>query len=325
MLNVHTRAIDAPPRAVGELLETLGSEHDAFWRHRLGFPVELDRGLEVGSRGGHEDVRYHVVEHEPGRRVVFRFEPPTGLEGTHAFEVLDGPDGTALLRHTLAARPTGAMRLLVPLVVEAVHDLVAEDVLDHVERTLTGRAHRVQRPPLRALALARFGARRPVELTAPPRDGLLVGALARVDAGERFATPLRPGDSRDVDVWRGALLGSPWWMRVLVRLRDRLGRLVGLEPSGGGTEPFPELARTDSEILLGLDDRHLDFRVSVRVEDTAASISTVVLIHNAFGRAYWSVVRWFHPVLVRATVRRVRSPLGDQGAGARGGEDAVTA
>ncbi len=53
--NVHTREIAAPAAMVGEILGTLGSEHDRLWASDiwLAEPVVFDRPLGVGAVGGH--------------------------------------------------------------------------------------------------------------------------------------------------------------------------------------------------------------------------------------------------------------------------------
>jgi hypothetical protein len=54
----------------------------------------------------------------------------------------------------------------------------------------------------------------------------------------------------------------------------------------------------DDEIIAGLDDKHLDFRVSVLRDRAAAPprfvLSTAVKTHNAFGKAYLATIKPFH-------------------------------
>lgn len=146
VLNVHERLLPLAADHVGELLETLASDDDQIWSSPVVEPIELDRGLELGSQGGHGPVRYHVVEHTPGRAVWFEFEPGIGLEGRHGFEVVEA-DGGTLLRHTIDAKLVGIGHLTWPLGVRAVHDTALEDMLDHVEMMATGVARRGQRTP----------------------------------------------------------------------------------------------------------------------------------------------------------------------------------
>lgn len=307
--NVHERVLRAPAVAVGALLETLGSPDDDMWRSRIEPPMVLADGLRPGSRGGHGSIRYRVQEHEPGRRVVFAFEPPTPLVGTHTFDVRSLPDGSSAVRHTLTGHATGWMRLLWPLLVRTLHDCVVEDVLDHLERRLTGAADRVQ--PVSARARLVTGLQRRPTWRAPVRlDGLLAQALPRVDASDAWSTELDPRDSRDPRAWQRAVLaGGPSWVAALMGVRDAVVRPLGLRTTRSEERSFPVLATSGDEVLLGLDDRHLSFRVSVRVEENAVCVTTLVQRHNLLGDLYWSLVRWFHPVVVRSLLRGAPRPV----------------
>ena len=62
------------------------------------------------------------------------------------------------------------------------------------------------------------------------------------------------------------------------------------------------------ELLLGIDDCHLDVRVSVLKPSGKSllnyAVSTVVHVHNWLGRIYVVPVGRIHPLVVRATMRR---------------------
>ena len=73
------------------------------------------------------------------------------------------------------------------------------------------------------------------------------------------------------------------------------------------------LDRSAREILLGEDDRHLDFRVSVLCSPAPSGVSpggrqlvlsTVIRYHNVCGRLYFLVVGPFHRALVKSALRR---------------------
>jgi hypothetical protein len=91
---------------------------------------------------------------------------------------------------------------------------------------------------------------------------------------------------------RLAFAHGPLWIRSLMGLRNRLGRLVGLKaaPPGG----FPVVRQSADEVVLGFDDWHLDFRVVMVVADGTATITTVVRWHNGWGRAYLALILPFH-------------------------------
>ena len=131
--NVHERVVAAPVGRVWELVEGLGGADDHLWPAPAWSPMRLDRPLAVGARGGHALIRYAVTSYEPTRRVKFTLDPTIGARGTHTFTVSPlGPDRT-LLRHELAARLTGRMRLAWPLAVRWLHDALLEDLLDRAQ------------------------------------------------------------------------------------------------------------------------------------------------------------------------------------------------
>lgn len=147
----------------------------------------------------------------------------------------------------------------------------------------------------------------------PPRDGLLAGAAP--DYADAFAVDLPAGSSTDPDVWRRRVFADPpTFLRRLMQLRDLLVRPFGLRrPADDLREGFPVLARAEDEVLMGVDDRHLDFRVSIRTVPTAESstvlvLTTTVTFHGTLGRLYFLPVRPFHqrlvPLLMRRAVRR---------------------
>ena len=63
--------------------------------------------------------------------------------------------------------------------------------------------------------------------------------------------------------------------------------------------------KTENEVILGEDDKHLNFRVSLilnpkgkKTENKALIVSTTVEFNNWFGRLYFLPVRPFHKLIV---------------------------
>lgn len=63
--------------------------------------------------------------------------------------------------------------------------------------------------------------------------------------------------------------------------------------------------------MLGVDDRHLDFRIGVRVDRKRVRVTTAVQLNNRLGRLYWAIVRLVHPLVVRSLLARARVPVRD--------------
>lgn len=175
MRNFHARRIPRPAAAAGVLLDQLASPDDALWPAGAWPALRLDRGLQVGSAGGHGPIRYHVSAYEPGRRVELTFGPTMGVVGTHTFRVDDDGDRGCVVSHEMVVRLRGRTRLTWPLAIRWLHDACIEDLLDNAEEALTGALPRPARwsPWVRFLRhrMAARLARRRVQSVAMRRHG----------------------------------------------------------------------------------------------------------------------------------------------------------
>jgi hypothetical protein len=99
------------------------------------------------------------------------------------------------------------------------------------------------------------------------------------------------------------------WIRALTRVRDAVMATVGVKSSraigaaaaarGPVIGYFPLLSKSAGELVVGEDDRHLDFRVAILLRTGAAGgrelvVVTVVHCHNRLGRTYLAVIAPFH-------------------------------
>ncbi|MEU7279576.1 DUF2867 domain-containing protein [Streptomyces sp. NPDC045431] len=275
--NVHQRIIDAPADTVGALLDRLAGEDDPLFPTPAWTGMRFDRPLGVGADGGHGSIRYRVTAYEPGRGIRF---DSASLGGYHRFSVepLDGGARCRLV-HALEIRVGLAETLLWALAVLPVHDTVIEELFDNAERAATGRLTRpATRWSPRVRLLHRLGHPRPAATPVPAAARLARHAFDRPDFADACRLPLERGMDRDPRAWRGVL-------------------------------PFPVQAAGESELLLGKDAGHLDFRASVLVGEDDVTLSTVVKVHNTRGRLYWALVRHLHPYAARHALRRTHRRL----------------
>lgn len=104
----------------------------------------------------------------------------------------------------------------------------------------------------------------------------------------------------------------PGWARALMGLRNRIvapfglktGPMTGIDAIGF----FPVISETPDEIILGLNDRHLDFRIAVLRQTGTVYGATWVHCHNIWGRAYLTAIMPFHILLSRNALGRVTAP-----------------
>ncbi|TGE27953.1 DUF2867 domain-containing protein [Hymenobacter metallicola] len=158
-----------------------------------------------------------------------------------------------------------------------------------------------------------------VSAVALPSSSSLQAAAAP-DHTDAYRLALPAGAAADATALTWRLFGqTPAWIRYLMRLRDWLVRPLRLTtfpetirpPYGTALVPgsslgaFRVFATAPHEVVLGLDDRHLDFRVSVLLAEDgrAAVVSTLVWFHNWVGRWYFQLIQPFHHLVVPALLR----------------------
>ena len=136
VVNVHHRLLHASPARVSELLASLGSPDDCLWP-RNGWPrMRLDGPVAPGAAGGHGPIRYRVEAWQPGRLVRFRFAGMRGVEGWHAFEILDATPHHCVLEHRMEARLGGTTALKWACFIRPLHDACVEDALSQAQASL---------------------------------------------------------------------------------------------------------------------------------------------------------------------------------------------
>ena len=101
----------------------------------------------------------------------------------------------------------------------------------------------------------------------------------------------------------------PSWARFLLVIRRAVTAPFGLSNDGPKAKDklgiFPVELDSEEEVIAGFNDKHLDFRVSVRSKDGEVSLATWVHPHNFAGRLYLAAILPFHIAIARNGVRRV--------------------
>lgn len=116
----------------------------------------------------------------------------------------------------------------------------------------------------------------------------------------------------------------PNWGERLLALRNRIVGLLGLKTTGDPTRelqnfkcesgeqfgPLKVVDKTNNEVIFGVDDKHLDFSVSLLLEQRKTlTISTTVKFNNWFGQFYFSLVRPFHKLIVKSMLKKMIKEL----------------
>ncbi|MBX3658026.1 MAG: DUF2867 domain-containing protein [Ramlibacter sp.] len=158
---------------------------------------------------------------------------------------------------------------------------------------------------------------------AIPAGASIARIYPTTDLADAFSIPLPPGATADPErLARFIFAQQAPWVSGLMKMRDALVSPFGLktakqltaQPEGAASPRvgiFRIYGKTADEILLGEDDRHLDFRVSVHVSEARSpapvrqlTVSTVVHCHNALGRSYILLIAPFHRRVVQSMLER---------------------
>lgn len=118
----------------------------------------------------------------------------------------------------------------------------------------------------------------------------------------------------------------PGWVDALMALRNVIAALAGLKRSNSKGKKAPQKVQfeagkkagffkvyslTEKEIILGENDKHLSFRVSLFLETVGYdpvkkkyTVTTVVTYNNWMGPVYFFFVKPFHRLIVPAMLKK---------------------
>jgi hypothetical protein len=164
------------------------------------------------------------------------------------------------------------------------------------------------------------GPHRAVPVPLPPESGI-AKAYASMNLADAYSIELPAGASTDPEVLARFIFDhQPPWIGYLMTARDALVAGLGLKTakrlaslgaqSGAGRLGiFKIYSKSATEVILGEDDKHLDFRLSILCSGPSSPganrhliLSTVVHCHNRLGRLYILLIAPFHRWVVRSSL-----------------------
>lgn len=155
-----------------------------------------------------------------------------------------------------------------------------------------------------------------------PRSSIISSDFGRIDYADSYMAEMDFG-AHTVDYLTAKFFISiPGWAKSLLKLRNFLVRFIGLHGDGlpQVDEPDPAvryepgnqavfftvLSRNENEIVMGEQDKHLDFRTSMLIdrESKRIYVNTIVHFHNALGRNYFKPVKPFHKLIIKSMLKK---------------------
>jgi Protein of unknown function (DUF2867) len=163
-----------------------------------------------------------------------------------------------------------------------------------------------------------------VRRVAFPKESRLHRDLDRAYYVDAFETDLADASLTPVEIATRAFASTPGWVGGLIALRDGIVSVFGLKTSGGvrfsdvgpvskvpavgdSFSIFRVFSVDGAELVLGIDDKHLDVRISFlkRLAGARANylVNSWVNTHNLLGRTYMVPVAPIHRLLVGVMMR----------------------
>ncbi len=161
------------------------------------------------------------------------------------------------------------------------------------------------------------------EVGVPPASQLLHSLTGEINYQDAYQVALRDPSMRVEAAYLAVFDYPPAWVLTLMNLRGLVAGLLGLKHAAYKNAknraqisaedfainrlagPFYVKSIAKDELIVGDDDTHLDFRISVyKNTDATVTVSTIVTTHNAVGRMYMWVVKPFHRVIAKSMVQR---------------------
>ena len=162
-----------------------------------------------------------------------------------------------------------------------------------------------------------------VTLVSLPPESRIAKAYASSNLVDAYSIELPSGASTNPELLARFIFSQQApWVSSLMAVRDAVVGRFGLKtakqlPSLGAQSKTGRLGifriygTSPTEVVLGEDDKHLDFRLSVLCSTQPSpggkrhlTLSTVVHCHNRLGRLYILVIAPFHRLVVQSSLRR---------------------
>lgn len=167
-------------------------------------------------------------------------------------------------------------------------------------------------------------------LTQIPEDSIIKVALAKTDYEDAFGILIPSEKSvRLKDLPSVFFQVFPKWFTGLLYIRESIAALIGLKTAtgldvekqlrefkgevGDSIALFHVLGRSETEIMTGENDSHLNFRLSFfsidKEEHSEIVLATTVQFNNWVGKLYFLPVKPIHRLIVPILLKRMAKQM----------------
>lgn len=138
------------------------------------------------------------------------------------------------------------------------------------------------------------------------------------------------------DIGKAFFSSAPKWIERLFNLRNKIAGVLGLKTGDKSVNKEQQLSnfrceegeklglflvyhKSENEVVLGENDKHLNFRISLLQDcsekpgNKKVTITTTVHFNNWFGKLYFLPVKPFHkiiaPLMLKGIIREVKKKI----------------
>ncbi|MCC8145234.1 MAG: DUF2867 domain-containing protein [Bacteroidales bacterium] len=146
-----------------------------------------------------------------------------------------------------------------------------------------------------------------IKRTTIPVNSTITNGFGDIDYFDSYQ--VKKTSNKSAEEISKEIMQLPDWVNVLLFIRNRAVGLFGLKTEKNTPEPktfFMLIENRDEEIVMGEDDKHLNFRASIMKNKSEGTISLTTVVHynNAWGRIYFLPVKPFHIIIMKTLLKR---------------------
>jgi len=152
-----------------------------------------------------------------------------------------------------------------------------------------------------------------------PENSIIAKDFGKLDYADSYQIHIK--SDKSLDTITSEIFNSTTGYQFLLKIRDFVVGIFGLKtskdveikiepyyPIGSRLALFTVIDRGDTEIVMGENDKHLNFRTSVKiesnVEDKSIFLTTIVQYNNFWGKLYFFPVKPFHQIIIKSLLKR---------------------
>ena len=146
-----------------------------------------------------------------------------------------------------------------------------------------------------------------IKLNAIPANSLILKGFENIDYCDVYQIQNKTG--KTAEEISKEIMQMPKWVSILMKLRNKIVGVFGLKTDKNVEKTdnfFALIENTESEIVMGEVDKHLDFRTSILKNNAENTISliTAVRFNNIWGNIYFFPVKAFHKIIMKDLLKR---------------------